>query len=362
MAFNPSIDEGSLRPLLDDLERLRQEIGALDPPTPLIGWLRRNVEARGAHMSTRIEGNPLTESEVRELFARHQETLDRSELENLDYRDAARFARQVANDPTAEVDAGLIRALHYLVVRSTYPFDSAAQWRTSQNRVADQHGRTVYLPPPPVSVPAQMNEFIEWLAEHRRSTPHLVLAAVAHLQFVNIHSFDDGNGRTARALTAYFLERHGWGLRGIVSSEAVFGRDRAAYYAALTAAGGRYEDRVREMTLWCEWFIRGLAVEAAASLGFVQRWTDHVAPGSGQDVNAGYAYLALAGSVSRAEYVDAMRVSPATAVNQLNALVKEGLAVREGRGRSTRYRMTEDIAGPLFDESYEEALARFSDP
>jgi Fic family protein len=367
MVFNPRIDESRLAPLISDLASLRQEIGAVDVHPLLTRWLRREVEARGAHMSTSIEGNPMTETEVRELFARHRESVDRAELENLDYRDAARFARQVAGDPTGEVDAGMLRALHYLVVRSTYPLDSSAQWRQHQNRVADASGRTVYMPPPPSEVHRLVDELIEWLMANRRIMPHLVLAAVAHLEFVNIHPFDDGNGRTARALTTYMLERHGWGLRGFVSSEAAFGRDRAAYYAALRALGERYENRTNDVTDWCIYLFRCFAIEASTALGVVQRWNTFATSSDQQTAGAedfanGHLYLSLVGSVSRSEYAEALRVSPATAVKQLNLLVERGIARREGRGRATRYRSTDELAQRIFDEAYEQALARFPEP
>jgi len=366
MAYQPSIDHARLAPLIADLERLRQEIEVIEIAEPLARWLRRQVEARGAHMSTSIEGNPMTEVEVQDLFARHRETLDRAERENLDYRDAARFARQVANDFKAQVDSGLIRALHYLVIRSTYPWDSAAQWRVRQNRVADGAGRTVYMPPPPGEVSARMDDLVAWLRAQRMKEHALVLAAVAHLEFVNVHPFDDGNGRVARALTTYFAEWGGWGLGGLVSSEAVFGRDRQAYYRALSNAGLRYEERSRDVTGWCEWVLRHFAIEMATAIGIVERWRDLF-----EDVPqttwsrvfvSGYIYLAVSGSASRADYVAATRLSPATAVKQLNFMVQSGFARREGQGRSTRYIWLDDSATTFAAEAYADALNRFPEP
>ncbi|MEX1022570.1 MAG: Fic family protein [Dehalococcoidia bacterium] len=363
MAFNPVLDSAAFEPLLEELSALREEFGTLDVPRPLAQWLRRHVEARGAHMSTSIEGNPMTEPEVRELFARTRETVDRAERENLDYRDAARFAQSVGEDPSAHIDAGMIRAFHYLVVRSTYRYDDPAHWRQMQNRVADGEGNTVYLPPPPGDVPGLMDALIAWLREQRGKHHTLVLGAVAHLEFVNIHPFDDGNGRVARALSAYFTERGGWSLRGMVSSEAAFGRDRAGYYAALSRMGARYYERSGDMTEWVAWVLRRFAIEVATALGVIGRWIEFLrerdSGGESDRAGAGYMYLALMGSASRAEYVAAVQVSPATAVRQLTRLVDEGVAERLGAGRATRYRMLEDRAEEFARGAREDALARF---
>lgn len=68
--FQPVIEFARLQPLLDALEQARRDIEALEIPPALERALQRATEARGAHMSTRIEGNPMTEAEVRAEFAR----------------------------------------------------------------------------------------------------------------------------------------------------------------------------------------------------------------------------------------------------------------------------------------------------
>ena len=79
--FQPIIDLARIQPLLDTLEQARRDIEALDVPPALERALQRVTEARGAHMSTRIEGNPMTEEEVRAEFARTTPGTGRAELE-----------------------------------------------------------------------------------------------------------------------------------------------------------------------------------------------------------------------------------------------------------------------------------------
>lgn len=370
MPYTPILNIARLQPLLDELEVLRAEIGALDVPTLLEPWLRQQTEARGAHMSTSIEGNPMTEPEVRELFAGPGASSDRVERENLDYRDGARFARQVADDQSTVFDAGLLRAFHFLAVHTTDRYDSAGQFRNGQNVVRDASGGTAYMPPPPGKVAGRVSDMIAWLQPRLDAPVHpLIRAAVSHLEFVSIHPFDDGNGRTARLLTVHFAARGGWNMRGFVTSEAAFGRNRMRYYDALQRQqGGRYPIAPSpDVTGWCEWVLRRFAIEAATAIGVVTEWGKFLNRLQGspwaRHFGAGSMYLALTGSASRSEYVRANGVSPATAVSHLNFMVQLGIARRIGRGRSTRYVIADDSgAQDIPVEAYEDAIARFPEP
>lgn len=343
--FEPRLDVAALDQPLRLLERARTDVAELDVPPILARWLARQSEVRRAHMSTRIEGNPLTEAQVRVTLAAPPTTPDAAQLENLDYRTASDLVRQVAGGPATEIDGGLIRALHFVCIRSTDRHGTAGQYRTEQNAVMS--GRTVlYLPPHPSDVPSLMDDLVRWLRAQRAQLHPLVLAAVAHLEFVSVHPFDDGNGRTARLVTAYFLARGGWLLRDLVSSEEVFGTDIAAYYAALQAAqGDRYPGQRPDVTAWVRWFLGGLLAEAETTIGAVRTYPDTFA-----EVSAAYADegepgrlahamwpVVLFGEVTTAEYAAAAGVSRPTAVSDLNRLVRSGILHRVGRGPATRY-------------------------
>jgi Fic family protein len=344
MAFEPQIDFDKLEPLLDALESARQDILALDVPPVLEPWLQQFTEARGAHMSTRIEGNPMTEEEVREAFARPERGSGAAELENLNYRDAVRFAQEYANDPSADIDGGFIRALHFLIVREVDPYASGGRYRFEQN-VVRSGARDIYMPPPPTEVSRLMGALIAWLRASRGSVHPLVLAAVAHIELVSIHPFDDGNGRAARALTSYFFDRGGWRLRDFVSAEQVFGQNIEAYYSELgRVQGGRYLPQQTDLTGWVAWFLVTLQIEvlavggAAAGVGWYAGLRDALTrqriPGRLAD---GLTYIWLMRRVSRSEYARAVGVSPATAASDLGKLLASGFVAREGRGPATRY-------------------------
>jgi Fic family protein len=340
--FEPQVDAAQLAPLVEALEGARQDLEALDVPPMLARWLRELAEARGAHMSTRIEGNPLSEQEVRELLARPPTRPGEAALENLNYRDAVRFAYQVADDAAADVDGGLLRAMHFLVVREVDRYGTAGQYRTTQNAVLNPRREVVYMPPHDTQLRPLMDDLVQWTRAARGQLHPLVLAAIAHAEFINIHPFDDGNGRTGRALTSYLLARSGWRLRGFVRAEQVFGADTEAYYAELRRFGPRYPGQRVDFRAWVRWFLTTLLREVFVDSALITAWPAiirDIALQAGLSARAadGLGYTMLARVASSGEYAYALRVSGATAVTDLNRLVALGLVDRQGRGRATRY-------------------------
>jgi Fic family protein len=357
--FRPVIDDDALRPLLDELDRARKQLSAAEVPRLLERWLQRRTEARGAHMSTRIEGNPLTEQQVRETFVRPPADPALPERENLDYREAARFARQAALDWYLDVDGGVIRAFHFLTIRTTDRYGTAGQYRTEQNAVA--RGREIiYLPPDPTYMPQLMDDLVAWLRRRRRELHPLVLAAIGHVEFINIHPFDDGNGRSGRVLTSYLFMRSGWDLRRFVASEEIFGADVQDYYEQLRRFGRHYPGQEVEMTGWILWFLRRLLLEAEAALRTVTGWASELDSlrrdaARREPALRGIEHLWLAGEITSREYAEAEQVTTPTAVSDLNRLVAAGYAQRLGRGRATRYVALDSPLDHIAEEAREQA-------
>jgi Fic family protein len=118
---------------------------------------------------------------------------------------------------------------------------------------------TVYYEAPPrEALEYEMNGFLNWFNETK---PSLIKACIAHLRFVIIHPFDDGNGRIARAITDLILSKieNSKTLR-LYSMSSAINDDRKGYYKALEKTTGyiKKEDNCLDITYWCEWFLRTL--------------------------------------------------------------------------------------------------------
>lgn len=92
-------------------------------------------------------------------------------------------------------------------------------------------GEAEYIPPEYTDIPTLLEELVDYV--NSTDDHPLIVAAIVHYQLVTIHPFEDGNGRTARLLSGYILDYHGYGFGGIGSLEEYFAYDPDEYYRSL---------------------------------------------------------------------------------------------------------------------------------
>ena len=115
-------------------------------------------------------------------------------------------------------------------------------------------GTIIYTPPPPSQVPHLMTEFVEWLNTESEISPVLI-AGISQYQFVHIHPFLDGNGRTARVLCSLILYLNGYDFKRLFSISEYYDRDRPKYYDTIQSV----RENDMDMTTWLEYFSKGLS-------------------------------------------------------------------------------------------------------
>lgn len=226
--------------------------------------LRSRARVRAAHFSTFIEGNRLTLEEAKAVIANEKAEIsgrerDVSEVRNywnalLEVEDWARKKKPLSER--------LIKRLHALVENG--PRARPTPYRDGQNAIKNSvTGALVYLPPEAKDVPDLMAALVAWANEAEKSgLPVPLIAGLVHYQFVTIHPYYDGNGRTARLLATFILHKGGYGLGGFFSLEEHYASDMQSYYRALTTHPhhncyfGRSE---ADLTPWLEYFIYSLA-------------------------------------------------------------------------------------------------------
>jgi Fic family protein len=226
--------------------------------------LRRRARIRSSHFSTRIEGNLLSLAEAEKVIE-DKKTLfagrERDVREVRNYWNALIKVEQWAEQEKPLTEE-LIKRLHSIVLKGRA--SPLTAYRDGQNVIRDSvTGAMVYLPPTAGDVAALMSAMVKWAkgAEKDR-VPAPIIAGLVHYQFVTIHPFYDGNGRTARLLSTLLLHRSGFGLNGFFSMEEHHARDLEGYYRSLAAHQHHnyYEGRARaNLTPWLEYFIKTLA-------------------------------------------------------------------------------------------------------
>ncbi|BAF60635.1 uncharacterized conserved protein [Pelotomaculum thermopropionicum SI] len=232
--------------------------------TPLPPWvenkLREKARVRASHYSTYIEGNRLTFEEAESVIKDEKASVqgrehDAGEVRN--YWNALLRVEEWAAQK-APLTEDLIRKLHAAVMKGRRA--KPTPYRDGQNVIRDAStGAIVYMPPEAKDVPALMGEMVAWNSQaERENLPVPLIAALVHYQFVTIHPFYDGNGRTARLLATFVLHKGGYGLNGFFSLEEQHARDLKAYYQAIAVHPHHnyYMGRAEaDLTPWLEYFL-----------------------------------------------------------------------------------------------------------
>ena len=222
--------------LIDDLrDQLRRYV---DPePRRWFGTLRRMAFARAVQASNSIEGYDASLDDV-VAAVDDEPTLTADEETRLalaGYRDAMTYVLQVAQDPAATVDEGLLKSLHFMMLKHRLD-KNPGRWRPGEIFVVrESTGQQVYEGPPSEQIPDLIAATIHEL--EASDAPVLVRAAMAHLNFVMVHPFRDGNGRMARALQTLVLAREQIMAPVFSSIEEYLGRNTEAYYDVLGDVG-----------------------------------------------------------------------------------------------------------------------------
>ena len=224
----------------------------------------------------------------------------------------------------------------------------AGRFRNAEMQVVSQrNGRDVvhYEAPAARDVPGQIDVFLDWFNKNGNENP-LVKSAIAHLWFVIIHPFDDGNGRLTRAITEMALARSENTPLRFYSMSAQIQKEKKEYYRILerTTTGGL------DITAWLQWFFGclGRAIKSAdAVIGgvltkaeFWQRNSERI-PNAVQRRILNLLLDGFNGNMTFGKVAKICKVSQDTAARLLSDLADKGFLAVKGGGRSTHYVMEE---------------------
>ncbi len=220
--------------------------------------LRREALIRATHASTSIEGNPLTLEEVNRLAHGKEVTAARkTKQEVLNYLGVLENIDKYQKDD--RITEKSILKLHKDITKDTLenPFYEG-KYRDIQVYVGDRiTDEVIFMPPPPEKVPNLMKEFVSWLNSNDFFELHPVLiAGISHYEFVRIHPFVDGNGRTARALATLILYLREFDIKRFFALDDYYDSDRTAYYTALKSVN----QKTLDLTNWLEYFTDGVLI------------------------------------------------------------------------------------------------------
>ena len=203
--------------------------------------------------------------------------------------------------------------------------------------------RVHYEAPAASLLDRNMSEFLTWANNGADKTDGVLRAALAHLWFVTIHPFDDGNGRIARAIADWALARTEGSSQRFYSMSAQIRQERTAYYDILE----RTQKGTLDVTPWVEWFLGclgrafdGTEVTLAGVLRKARFWESHANATINERQRAILNRLldGLTGKLTTSKWAALAKSSHDTALRDIRDLVEQGMLRRDdGGGRSTSY-------------------------
>ncbi|MFT5337289.1 MAG: Fic family protein [Luteibaculaceae bacterium] len=264
MAFTPQFSISAvLSQSLMDIESSRQAVSSLPITIQLLKSLRESARLSATHYSTQIEGNCLTQDQVKEVMLGGTfPNRERDEEEVKNYFLALNYVDSLVETSKTPIEEKQIQTIHGLVYKGQ---KKPSKYRDGQNVIKESStGRIIYMPPEATDVPGLMNQLLQWLEKQIKlgELPIPIIAAICHYQFATIHPYYDGNGRTARLLTNLILHKSGYGLKGIYSLEEYYARDLQRYYEALRIGNSHnyYFGRAEaDISNWINYFCKGMA-------------------------------------------------------------------------------------------------------
>jgi len=206
--------------------------------------------------------------------------------------------------------------------------------------------RVHYQAPLAGRVNAEMSAFLTWFDQKGEIDP-VLKAAIAHLWFVTIHPFEDGNGRIARAIADMALARTEGSAQRFYSMSTQIRQERNAYYDSLEAT----QKGDLDITPWLDWFLNCLdrafdGAEAVLANVFEKArfWEKHAQlPFNPRQRDMLNRLLgSFEGKLTSSKWAKIEKCSPDTALRDINELIDQGVLQKDpGGGRSTSYSLTE---------------------
>ncbi len=316
----------------------------LSPQT--IQRLTQSVLVTSTGASNRIEGNRLTDAEVEKLYQgfRIKKFKTRDEQEVVGYLRCLELVFEHYND--MPISESLILQLHQKVLtHSEKDAHHRGKYKVSHNRVEakDPSGKVVgviFDPTPPYLVTKEMQELVSWYhwAMDAGEKHPLIVIANFVFEYLAIHPFLDGNGRTSRILTNLMLLQQGYAFSTVASHERIVEECKVDYYRALNKTQNTWKGDEEDITPWLLFFMDVVKGQSAKALQLIEHDNIEYLLSDKQLALWNWAQERKV-EFSRKDAIEALEFPPRTIETIIIKLVQLKCLERLGQGKATRYRV-----------------------
>jgi len=329
---------------IDEFKGAWRALGTLAPER--LRALRHVASVESIGSSTRIEGGQLSDRQVEALLSNLEirQFASRDEQEVAGYAEVMETVFRAWED--IPITENFIKQLHRDLLRYSEKDERhRGEYKTVRNDVGafNPQGEMigiVFATASPFDTPQRMQELITWLQDARqlaRLHP-LLIVGVFVVTFLEIHPFQDGNGRLSRVLTTLLLLQAGYAYVPYSSLESVIENSKESYYLALRQTQGTIRRDAPDWQPWLLFFLRALQQQKRRLAIKVEREKNALAVLPELAVKI-LDYVRDHGRVTSRDMVREAGASPNTLKATFTSLVEKGLLQRHGGGRSIWYGM-----------------------
>jgi len=329
---------------IDEFKGAWRALGRLAPDR--LSALRRVATIESIGSSTRIEGSKLTDREVEKLLSK----LAIQTFETRDEQEVAGYAELMDLVFSSWQDIPFtenhIKQLHQILLRHSEKDERhRGEYKTNSNSVVafDENGvqiGTVFETATPFDTPRLIAELIGWVAQEREKAQlhPLLVTAIFVVVFLEIHPFQDGNGRLSRVLTTLLLLQAGYAYVPYSSLESVIELNKEAYYLALRQTQGTIRTQAPNWQPWLVFFLRSLAEQVRRLEKKVER--EKIVLAALPELSLKIVEFAREhGRVTMADAIKLTGASRNTLKQHLRNLVERGHFSQRGSGRGVWYEL-----------------------
>lgn len=327
---------------IDEFKGAWRALGTLAPER--LSALRRVATIESIGSSTRIEGSRLSDQQVARLIA----NLEIKAFETRDEQEVAGYAEVMEMVFVSWSDIALtenhIKQLHRELLRySEKDGRHRGAYKTSSNSVAafDAEGNQigiVFETASPFETPGRMAELVVWFndtVQDGRLHPLLAIGIFV-VVFLEIHPFQDGNGRLSRVLTTLLLLRAGYLYVPYTSLESIVEQSKESYYLALRHTQGTIRTETPDWSPWLDFFLTALQRQVRHLYKKIEREELLLARLPDLSVQI-LDHVRAHGRITIGDAVAVTGVSRNTLKSHFRMLQERGLLVLHGRGRGAWY-------------------------
>lgn len=327
---------------IDEFKGAWKALGTLAPER--LSSLRRVATIESIGSSNRIEGNKLSNREIEALLG----NIAMKQFSTRDEQEVAGYAEVMElvfsaweHIPFTE---NHIKQLHRdLLIYSTKDEHHRGNYKITANHVGafDENGQQVaviFETATPFDTPRLMTELVDWYNQIKKeqSLHPLLAIAVFVVVFLEIHPFQDGNGRISRVLTTLLLLQTGYAYVPYSSLESVIEENKQGYYLALRQTQGTIRTNEPNWNSWILFFLRSLYSQVSR----LEKKVTYEKLILSKLPDLSVSILALAqnhGRVTIADITTGKNVNRNTVKVHLKKLVETGFLVQHGAGRGVWY-------------------------